>query len=89
MVSIKRQKSPRTTQQPEASIPGGNTLSLVAFHDGERGLMAKNEVSDALAFFDLGGDRIGSNPGFMMVIRELGAYVPGDTDAFWALVARV
>ena len=89
MVSNKRQKSFRATRQREFTIPGGNTLSLVAFHDGSRGFMAKNEEADALGFFDLDGERLYSNPGLMMEIRLLGEYAPGDEDGFWALVARV
>jgi hypothetical protein len=83
-----KKKSSRATRQPEASIPGGNTLSLVTFHGGERGFMAKNEDSDAVAFFDMDGEPIYSHPGWMVVIRQLGEYLPDDEDAFWSLIAR-
>ena len=88
MVS-KKKNTPSTAQQTEVSIPGGNRLSLVAFRDGERGFMAQNEDGAACGFFDIDGERISYDPGFMMVIRSLGEYAPGDQDAFWALIARV
>ena len=89
MVPTKKKKSSRSIQEQEPSIPGGNTLSLVAFGNGERGFMAKGEDSSALGFFDLDGEPIYFDPGFLTVIRNLGAYAPGDKDGFWALVARV
>lgn len=88
MVS-KKQKSPRTVPQTELSIPGGNTLSLVVFRDGSRGFMAKSEDGAGCGFYDIDGGRICYDPGFMMEIRSLGEYAPGDGDGFWALVARV
>jgi len=89
MVPTKKQKASRSVHSSEPSIPGGNTLSLVAFQNGERGFMAKGEDSSALGFFNIDGESIYVDPGFLMVIRNLGEYAPGDEDAFWALVARV
>jgi len=82
-------KASRSFQPTDRSIPGGNTLSLVAFRNGERGLMAQGEDSSSLELFNLDGERIFSDPGLTMVIRELGEYAPGDEDGFWALVARI
>jgi hypothetical protein len=64
-------------------------LSLVAFQNGSKGFMAKGEDSSALGFFDLDGEPLYFDPGFLTGIRDLGAYDPGDEDGFWALVARV
>jgi len=89
MVPNKKQKASRSIQPNNPTTPGGNTLSLVAFHNGERGLMAQGEDCSALEIFNLGGERIFSDPGLTMVIRELGEYAPGDEDGFWALVARI
>ena len=89
MVPTTKKKSSRSIQTFEPSIPGGNTLSLVAFRNGERGFMATGEDSSALGFFDIDGEPIYNDPGFLTVIRDLGEYEPGDEDAFWALVARV
>jgi hypothetical protein len=89
MVPTKKMKFARTIQESEPSIPGGNTLSLVAFRNGERGLMAKGEDSASLDFFNLDGEPIYSDPGFSVVVRNLGEYAPGDQDGFWALVARI
>jgi len=88
MVS-KKQNLSRTIHQSEVSIPGGNTLSLVAFRDGTKGFMAQSEDGAGCGFYDIDGERICYDPGFMMEIRSLGEYAPGDGDGFWALVARV
>ena len=88
MVPMKK-KASRQIDSNDRCIPGGNQLSLVAFRNGARGLMAKGEDSSALGFFDLDGERISFDPGLTMVIRELGEYAPGDEDGFWALVARI
>jgi hypothetical protein len=89
MVPTTKKKSSRTVQPFEPSIPGGNVLSLVVFQNGERGFMATGEDSSSLEFFDLDGERIFNDPGFLTVIRDLGEYARGDEDGFWALVARV
>ena len=88
MVPTKKNAS-RPVQPIYRTILGGNTLSLVALRNGERGLMAQGEDSSALELFNLDGERIFSDPGFTMVILELGEYAPGDEDGFWALVARI
>jgi hypothetical protein len=89
MVPTKKMKTSRPIQLPEPSIPGGNVLSLVAFRNGERGIMAKGKDSSALGFFNIDGEPIYSDPGFAVVVRNLGEYAPGDEDGFWALVARI
>jgi hypothetical protein len=89
MVPTKKQKTSRSVLSLEPSIPGGNTLSLIAFSNGERGFMAASEDCSALGFFDIDGDPIYVDPGFLTVIRDLGVYEAGDDDGFWALVARV
>jgi len=89
MVPTKKQKTSRSIQQSEPSIPGGNTLSLVAFQNGERGFVAKGEDSSNVGFSNIAGESIHVDPGYFTVIRNLGEYAPGDEDAFWALVARL
>ena len=89
MVPKKNHKSKKQVQIFEPSIPGGVTLSLVEFQNGERGFMAKGEDSSAMEFFDLDGEVIQSDPGLMMVIRTLGEYEPGDEAGFWDLVTRI
>jgi hypothetical protein len=87
--NMKKQKTSRSIQPFEPSIPGGNTLSLVAFSNGERGFIAASEDSAALGFFNIDGEPIYYDPGFLTVIRDLGEYEPGDEAGFWALVMRV
>jgi hypothetical protein len=89
MVPTKKRKSSRSIQEHEPSIPGGNTLSLVDFCNGERGFLARNGDSETVGLFNFEGEAIYSRPEFLAVIRELGEYAPGDEDGFWALVARV
>jgi len=89
MVPTTKKKTSRTIQMFEPSIPGGNTLSVVAFSNGERGFMATSEDGSVLGVFNIDGEPIYHDPGFVAVIRDLGEYEPGDEDGFWALVARV
>jgi len=49
--------------------------------------MARCEDTAALGFFNIDGDPIYGDPGWNMVVPELGEYAPGDEDGFWALVA--
>lgn len=51
--------------------------------------MARSQDNTALAYFNEDGDLISCDPGWNMVVRELGHYAPGDEDGFWALVTRV
>jgi len=73
----------------DPDTPGNNALSLIAFLNGERGFLVKGYDDSALAFFNLDGDSISNYPGRFSVLRKLGEYLPGDMDAFWALVMQV
>jgi hypothetical protein len=88
MVPTTKRKSSRNAKPFEPSIPGGNVLSLVTYPDGSRGFRARNEDSSISSYFNLDGEEI-EPAGFVVVIRTIGEYAPGDEDGFWALVASV
>lgn len=79
----------RVCRNMEPDTPGSNALSLIAFLNGERGFLVKGYDDSALSFFNLDGKSISHDPGWFSVLRRLGEYVPGDMDAFWALVMQV
>jgi hypothetical protein len=89
MAPTKKQKPTQSSPQPDLGIPGGITLSLVAFENGERGFMAKGRNNSALEFFDLEIEPIQTAPGSMTILRTLGEYAPGDEAGFWELITRV
>lgn len=78
-----------TKRDPVPDPSATNSLHLIAFRNGSKGFMARSQDSASLAFFDEDGDPILCDPGWNMVVRKLGDYLPGDQDGFWALVARV
>ncbi len=78
----------RVCRSMKPDTPGNNALSLIAFLNGERGFLVKGYDDSVLSFFNLDGESISNDPGWFSVLQKLGEYVPGDMDAFWALVMR-
>ena len=64
-------------------------IRALGYLNGERGFLVKGYDDSALAFFNLDGESISHDPGWFSVLQKLGEYVPGDMDAFWALVMQV